>query len=608
MLTLSHIRLQMGNQLLLENTSASIADGIKVGIVGKNGCGKSTLFKVILGQIDSFSGDIEIPKNKKIAYVEQEIQNLDESILKFVLSRDKNLMYWRQKSEQASPEELPEIMEQLNFLRSDSAESRVAEILVGLGFSQEDLNRPVHNFSGGWRMRLALAGALFQSSDYLLLDEPTNHLDLEAVLWLSNYLKKYTGTLLIISHDKDLLNTVCNHILHFEGKQLVLYRGNFDTYQANFTLKRENQLKMAEKQKAKREHLQSYIDRFRYKATKAKQAQSRIKMLAKLKDEPIVDLEPTDVFSFPETELLPAPCMKIQGGAFSYVSGIPVLTKLNLSIGNNDRIALLGKNGNGKSTLAKLMAGHLTLDTGTLTKSTKFKVGFFNQHQNEELPSQGTPVSYLSPMMVDKRESDIRSYVARFGLTADKAITQICCLSGGEKARLLLAKICLDKPQILILDEPTNHLDMQGREALADALNAFNGSVILITHDFHILESVCDTLWIVDHHTCKEFDGDLQDYKNLLLGMTNKKEPEKIEIRTPAPAKNKTEKLPYIKKHLKELEKRVETLHVERDKLIQSLIQLNQVDFASIQKQIKELEMQISETENEWTIWADKLP
>ncbi len=607
MLIISHIRLQMGNQLLLEDASAAIADGIKIGIVGKNGCGKSTLFKVILGQLDNFSGEVDIPKNKKVAYVEQEIQNLDESILQFVLSRDKVLMKWRQKLQNAQPEELPEIMEQLNFLRSDSAEARVAEILAGLGFSQSDLTRPVHDFSGGWRMRLALAGALFQSSDYLLLDEPTNHLDLEAVLWLENYLKKYSGTLLIISHDKDLLNTICDHILHFEGKQLVLYKGNFDTYQSTFTQKRENQLKMAEKQKVKRAHLQSYIDRFRYKATKAKQAQSRIKMLAKLKDEPIVDLEPTDVFSFPETELLPAPCMKIQEGSFAYEKDIPVLTKLNLSIGNNDRIALLGKNGNGKSTLAKLMAGQLSLDTGRIIKSAKFKVGFFNQHQNEELPERETPVSYLAPMMPGKREPELRSYVARFGLTADKAITQIRYLSGGEKARLLLAKICLNKPQILILDEPTNHLDMQGREALADALNAYNGSVILITHDFHILESVCDTLWIVDNHTCKEFDGDLEDYKNQLLGLTVKKELVKVETK-PVVKKDKTEKLPYIKKHLKDLEKKVETLHSERDLLIQSLMQPDQIDFANIQKQIKELEMQISETENEWTLWADKLP
>lgn len=607
MLILSHMTIQMGNQLLLDDASVAIADGIKVGIVGKNGCGKSTLFKVILKQLESVSGEVEIPQNKKIAYVEQEIQNLNEPILQFVLSRDKNLMHWRQELEQAAPEELPEIMEQLFFLKSDSAESRVAEILSGLGFSQSDLSRPVHDFSGGWRMRLALAGALFQPSDYLLLDEPTNHLDLEAVLWLENYLKKYTGTLLIISHDKDLLNNVCDHILHFEGKKLVLYKGNFDTYQSTFTLKRENQIKMAEKQAVKRAHLQSYIDRFRYKATKAKQAQSRIKMLAKLKDEPIVDLEPTDVFSFPKTELLPAPCMKIQNGSFSYVQGTIILKNLNLTIGNNDRIALLGKNGNGKSTLAKLMAGELVLDEGQIIKSAKFKVGFFNQHQNEELPPKETPVSYLTPMMLAKRESEIRSYVARFGLTADKAITKVGLLSGGEKARLLLTKICLDKPQILILDEPTNHLDMQGREALADALNAYNGSVILITHDFHILESVCDTLWIVDNHTCKEFDGDLEDYKNQLLGVTMKPEPVKVIVPVP-PKKDKTEKLPYIKKHLKELEKQVEFLHKERDTLIQSLMQPDQHDFANIQKQIKELEMQISETENEWMQWAEKMP
>ena len=607
MLILSHITVQLGRQLLLEDASAAIADGIKVGIVGKNGCGKSTLFRVILGQLDTVLGEIEIPKNKKIAYVEQEIQNLDIPILQFVLSRDKNLMHWREKLQDAEPQELPEIMEQLSFLRSDSAEARVAEILSGLGFSQADLSRPVRDFSGGWRMRLALAGALFQPSDYLLLDEPTNHLDLEAVLWLENYLKKYAGTLLIISHDKDLLNTICDHILHFEGKQLVLYKGNFDIYQSTFTQKRENQIKMAEKQRIKREHLQAYIDRFRYKATKAKQAQSRIKMLAKLQDEPIVDLEPTDVFSFPETELLPAPCLKVEEGSFSYIPGTMILNKLNLSIGANDRIALLGKNGNGKSTLAKLLAGQLALDSGRIIKSAKFKVGFFNQHQNEELPLKETPVSYLMPMISGKRESDIRSYVARFGLTEDKAITQIQYLSGGEKARLLLAKICLVKPQILILDEPTNHLDMQGREALADALNAYNGSVILITHDFHILESVCDTLWIVDNHTCKEFDGDLEDYKNLLLGKMIQSESVKKTSKTII-KKDKTEKLPYIKKHLKDLEKQVESLHAEREKLIQSLLSPEQHDFPSIQKQIKELEMQISEVENEWMLWAEKMP
>ncbi len=606
MFILSQIRLQIGTRLLLDNASTTIADGMRVGVIGKNGCGKSTLFKMILGQSDNFTGEINYPRNKKIAYVEQEISNLDTPILQFVLSKDKDLMFWREKLQNAEPQDIPQIMDHLSFLHSDSAEAKVAEILSGLGFTNADLTRPIQDFSGGWRMRLALAGALFQTSDYLLLDEPTNHLDLEAVLWLESYLKKYKGTLLIISHDKDLLNSVCNHILHFEGKTLVLYRGNFNTYQSAFTQKRENQLKTAEKQKEKREHLQSYIDRFRYKASKAKQAQSRIKMLAKLKDEAIVELEPDDVFSFPDTTPLPEPCMKIENGSFAYISGKTILTKLNLAIGNNERIALLGKNGNGKSTLAKIMSGYLKLDTGKMTISPKFKIGFFNQHQNEELPPKETPVSYLSPMMSNKRESDIRSYLAQFGLTAEKAITPIGHLSGGEKARLLLAKICLDKPQLLILDEPTNHLDIQGREALADALNAFNGSVILITHDFHILESVCDTLWIIDNHTCQEFDGDLQDYKNQLLGIkvSPEKQPPKEK---PAPKKDRSEKMPYIKRHLKELETKVEDLHARRQSLIQSLINPQNIDFESTQKQIKELEKQISQTENEWSLWADKI-
>ena len=589
--------------MLLEDASCQLVDGQKVGIIGKNGCGKSTLFKVLQHQIDIDTGRVLVPKNKKLAYAEQEIPDLDMNILDFVLARDKDLMYWRQKATESATEELADIMDHLTLLQSDSAEARVATILKGLGFTDTDFAQPVKHFSGGWRMRLALAGALFQNSDILLLDEPTNHLDLEATLWLEDYLKKYSGTLLIISHDQDLLNNLCTHILHFEGKRLVLYRGNLTIFQTTFQQKKENSQRQMERLAMKKEKLQSYVNRFRYKATKAKQAQSRLKMLERLNqaEVEIVPVEAEDEFHFPEVYVMPAPCIKLKNVSVGYVPGKPVLRRLNLQIGNNDRIALLGRNGNGKSTFAKLLSGMLSPESGEIVQSKKLRVGYFNQHQNEELPEKITPFDYIKPFLGDTMKEDkIRGYLAAFGLTQDQAISKIGTLSGGEKARLLLSRICLDKPQILILDEPTNHLDLQGRQALADALNEFNGTVILITHDFHILESVCDTLWLVQDGTCREFDGDLNDYKSMLLEHPEEDKSQPI-ITQP---KVKKPSLHTTKQKIKELEKQLTVLEKQRDYLLDLLLKPD-CDYASVQRDLKETEMQIAETENAWMELAD---
>lgn len=605
MIKIDDITLMIAGKELLTGASCQISDGKKVGVIGDNGCGKSTLFKAILGQIPPFLGEIQIPKDAVIATVEQEIADTGVPILQFVLNKDRALKYYREKLQTATDAELVEIHEHLRRLGSDSAESRVAAILHGLGFAQEDFSRPIHDFSGGWRMRLTLAGALFQNSDILLLDEPSNHLDWEAVIWLENYLKKYRGTLLLISHDKEFLDNNCEEILNFENKKLVLYHGNYHTFQKNFALKNENLKKQIQKDNEKRAHLQSYIDRFRYKASKAKQAQSRIKMLEKMGQNPELLPESKDVFNFPKAEELAPPYIRLENVSVGY-GDAPVLTKLNLMIADNERIALLGRNGNGKSTLAKLLAGELKPMSGTLFKSAKLKVGFFNQHQNESLPADETPVSFMSALMPEQTEAQIRSYLAQFGLEAEKAITMIDKLSGGEKVRLVLGKICLAKPHLLLLDEPTNHLDLKGREALIEALNQYNGSVILITHDFHILQCVCDTLWIVQNKTCKKFDGDLEDYRKILLDEKPAEKPKnKVELAAPKAKKISKSSL-YFK--MKKVEETLAKLDAEQKETEAKIAAGGaDTDYKSLNRRLNEILEETKEQESLWDTYAEQM-
>lgn len=604
MIKLENITVQIASKILLENASAQIADGQKIGIVGNNGCGKTTLFKVLKGEHDVNSGEVFCPPARLKAFVEQEIreEDLQKPILNYVLGKDRKLAELRRLEQNARPEELPEIMEQLWLIEADSAEARTAEILVGLGFNQEDLSRPVRDFSGGWQMRLNLAGALFQRSDILFLDEPTNHLDLEAIVWLEHYLQKYRGTVLLISHDRDFLNHVCQGILHFEGGKLAFYSGNYDNFARQYAQKIELADKQIKKQNERRAHLQSYVDRFRYKASKARQAQSRLKMLEKMEDIAEVARDRESRFSFPEIKPLPSPLITLENAAVGY-NGVPVLKKLSFYINQDDRIALLGKNGNGKSTLVKLLSSHLPLLDGTMKKSGKLKIGYFNQNQTEELPLEQTPAEYLAALLPDKPEKIIRAHLGRFGLEQEKAVTKINALSGGEKTRLLFARISVDAPELLIFDEPTNHLDMAGRAALADAVNAYQGAVILISHDFHLLEMVADSLWLVHNRTCTPFDGDLNDYHEFLLNPDKDAKPRPV---APKP-ESKPVQMPKssrpdrkIRAALREIEQNMARLERQKGEILQKFAAVSGKEVGELQIRLHNLEAQIAAAEEEW--------
>lgn len=609
MIDINDITVRIGSKVLLEHASAHISDGQKVGLVGPNGCGKSTLFRILKGELETELGSVFFPNGYHVVFVEQEFSHaeLDCPILDFVLSKDIERAALLQKLETASEDELAAIHERLNIIGANAAQARASEILSGLGFKQADLNRPVKEFSGGWRMRLALAAALFQASDILLLDEPTNHLDLEASMWLEAHLAKYRGTLIIISHDRNILNSLCNYIVHFDNGRLVTYSGNYDTFQTTRAMQKELLQKQASRQEDKRRHLQSFVDRFRYKATKAKQAQSRMKMLEKLETITLMEDPASTVFDFPKTAELSPPLLTIEDGIAGY-GDKAVLRRLNLQIVDNDRIALLGANGNGKSTLAKVISGRLPLLEGKLRCSSKLKVGYFAQHQAEELPMEQTALEYMSSLLPGKLEPQVRAHLARFGLNQEKALTQIAKLSGGEKARLLFAAMSYNAPQLLILDEPTNHLDIDGREALIKALNEYGGSVILITHDLHLIELIADDLWLVKNGSCQPYNGDLSDYKSLLLN------------NNPAPVIQKPKKAPELPKQdfrqeKKLLQAEIRRLEREMDKLSQEKEQLENMfqnpltveETIKIQKELAWTVNQLQLSESQWLDNSEKL-
>lgn len=608
MIDINNITVRIGSKVLLEQASTHIADGWKVGLVGHNGCGKSTLFRVLLGELETELGEVYFPSGSRVATVAQEQNETEMPIWDFVLAQDKERARLLQKLKTASEEELGEIHEQLKIIGASSAEGRAAAILNGLGFANDDLRRPIKEFSGGWRMRLALAAALFQPSDILLLDEPTNHLDLEASIWLENHLRRYKGTLLLISHDRYILNDLCNYIIHFENQRLNTYSGNYDTFQKTRTLQREVQAKQIAKQEIQRKHLQSFVDRFRYKATKAKQAQSRIKMLEKMEILAPLSSEYSSSFDFPEPIELSPPLISLDDVSAGYDDNI-VLKKLSFRIVDNDRIALLGANGNGKSTLAKLLSGRLPPMSGTINRSKKLEVGYFAQHQSEELPLDMTACEYMSTLMPGVLEPKVRAHLARFGLNQEKSITQIAKLSGGEKARLLFAAMTRNAPALLILDEPTNHLDIEGRDALVEALNAYKGSVILITHDLHLIELIADDLWLVKNHTCKPYNGDLEDYKQSLLEDKNtaKKTVEPVKKENTRKQGNYHE-IKQLNSDIKRLEKTLSRLNDEKSTMEMRFAEpLPTEELISLQKDLGCLQNQIDEAEAQWLALSEKL-
>jgi ATP-binding cassette subfamily F protein 3 len=517
MLRIENLVFDAWGRRFFDSASVFIPAGTKVGLVGRNGVGKSTLFKLIVGDLIPVGGEILLPKSARIGSVDQEHPATPTSLLDTILAADARREALNAALEVAEPEQLADIYQQLNAIDADRAPARAAEILSGLGFSNADLDRPMAEFSGGWRMRVALAAALFAEPDLLLLDEPTNYLDLEGALWLEARLKKYPHTALIISHDRELLNNSVDAILHLSHGKLDLYTGGYNDFETRRAEKSRLQAATKAKQDVERAHLQRFIDRFRAQASKATQAQSRIKRLAKL--EPIAEVveERVAPFTLPSpTRPLAPPLLQLEGAAVGY-NGAPVLRDLNLRLDVDDRIGLLGVNGAGKSTFAKMIAGALPLQAGQMKREQRIRVGWFHQHQIEALDPEDTPLDILRRERPDDSESSRRSRLAQFGLSFDKQETTVANLSGGERARLLLNLVAMQAPHLLILDEPTNHLDIDSRRALLDALNDYEGAVILVTHDRSLIELVADRLWLTADGRIKPFAGDMDDYARFIL-------------------------------------------------------------------------------------------
>ena len=518
MLHINDLTYRLGPRLLFDDATAALPDRARVGFVGRNGAGKTTLFRMISGELAPESGTITLPRNARLGRVEQEAPGGPGTLIDFVLDADKERSALMAEAETATdPHRIAEIQMRLVDIDAHSAPARAAGILSGLGFDHEGQRRSLSEFSGGWRMRVALAAVLFSAPDILLLDEPTNYLDLEGTLWLIDYLAHYPATVLVISHDRDLLDEVADHILHLDQAKLTLWRGNYTSFERQRREQQALQMKLVKKQEEHRRHLQAFVDRFRAQATKARQAQSRLKMLARM--EPVSAMVDSHVLPFdlpsPAKPLSP-PIVAMEGASVGY-GDKAILTRLSLSISNDDRIGLLGSNGNGKSTFAKLIAGRLEAMSGAVRRSSKLDVGFFAQHQVDDLAPGGTPYSHVAELMRDGTEAKIRARCAQMGFPNVKADTRVSELSGGEKARLLMGLATFTGPHLLILDEPTNHLDIDSRAALIEALNDYQGAVILVSHDRYLLEACADRLWLVADGTVKTFDGDMDEYRRFVL-------------------------------------------------------------------------------------------
>jgi ATP-binding cassette, subfamily F, member 3 len=521
MLNLNDITVRLGGRTIIGGASANLPPRGRIGLIGRNGAGKSTLVKVIAGMLEADTGSIDMPRGSRLGYIAQDAPGGTASPFETVLAADTERAALMHESESIAdsghdPHRLGDIHERLIAIDAHSAPSRAARILVGLGFDEEAQHRPLDSFSGGWRMRVALASLLFSQPDLLLLDEPSNHLDLEAVLWLEDFLKSYPATILLVSHERDFLNNVVDHILHLTGGKLTLYPGGYDQFE-RLRAERQAQLASAKaKQQAQREHLQEYIAKNSARASTAKQAQSRQKALAKL--QPIAELidDPSLSFDFPDPDELRPPLITLDLASVGYTD-VPILSRLNLRLDPDDRIALLGRNGNGKTTLARLLAAQLKPMDGEMNASGKMRVGYFTQYQVEELDRSETPLQHMTQLMKGASPGAVRAQLGRFGFSGAKATTDVGKLSGGERARLALGLITRDAPHMLILDEPTNHLDVDAREALIQALNDYSGAVVIVSHDRHMLEMTADRLVLVDSGTAKEFDGSIDDYIAFVL-------------------------------------------------------------------------------------------
>lgn len=571
MLTISNLTYRIGGRTILEDCSVNITDGWRVGVVGLNGAGKSTLFKLIAGELQADQGQIALSARQSFGMVRQDLPETDQPLLDVVLSANAEMSrLWRESETETDAQKLADIYQSLSDMNAYAAPARAATLLTGLGFKESQLREPFSSFSGGWQMRVMLASVLFVEPDFLLLDEPTNHLDLEAIMWLENYLQTYPHTMMIISHDRELLNSCTDHIVHVDKQKLTLYGGNYDAFEKERALKADLQQKIYEKQQAQRAHMQAFIDRFRAKATKAAQAQSRIKAMERMDLVDAVIADRAITFRFPNPEKIPSPMLSIQKADIGYEPGKPVVRQIHENIDMDDRIALLGANGNGKSTLMKLIVGKLEPLRGEIRRSGKLRIGYFSQHQTDELDIASTPYLEMLRLMQKTHpavtEPQVRAKLGAFGFSKDLADNRIGSLSGGEKARLLFAFMSLDAPHLLLLDEPTNHLDMEAREALVQALNNYEGAVVIVSHDPHMIERVADRLWLVRDGACVPFAGDLDDYRRFIIQSRReeKKEERKTEVKA-APQKDKSSA--DARKKSAKAEKELERLGAERARL-----------------------------------------
>ncbi len=610
MLTVSDLTYKIGARTILDDSNITIMDNWKVGVVGKNGAGKTTLFKLISGDLTPDGGTIKKNSNKRLGIVRQDLPEVDTPLIDIVLESNIELTnLWKQTETEKNPEKIAGIYERLQDLDAYSAPSKASRLLTGLGFTENQIKEPFSSFSGGWRMRVALAAALFNEPEILLLDEPTNHLDLEAIIWLESYLANYPYSLLIISHDREILNKCIDHVIHVDGLKLKMYTGNYDTFER---LRAENlglQQKIFKKQQAKRAHMQKFIDRFKAKASKASQAQSRIKALERMDivDE-VISSRATN-FNFPNPDESLSPMISINDVDIGYLENDPVLNKINKSINYDDRIALLGANGNGKSTLIKLIANKLIPMNGEIFRSPKLRIGYFSQHQTEELDINSTPYIEMKSLMSNKnssiKEQIVRSKLGSFGFSHDLSNNKINSLSGGEKARLLFAFMCINSPHLLLLDEPTNHLDIDAREALVLALNNYHGAIIIVSHDPNMVERVADQLWIVKDGKCQNYDGNLDDYKEFTI--KSRKEQKKALKKTKnINTNNVSKKIKYLNSQaVLKLEKKIELLENQKKELenlmsTKELYSKNSNDIKQINEKYNKIVSDLEIAENTW--------
>lgn len=615
MLSISNLTYRIGGRTILEDCSINVMDGWRVGVVGLNGAGKSTLFKLITGELHNDGGTVSLSARQKLGQVRQDIPETDDPLIDVVLAAHTEMAaLWKAAETEQDPNKIADIYQSLADMDAYSAPSKAATLLTGLGFKESQLNEPFSSFSGGWQMRVMLAAVLFVEPDFLLLDEPTNHLDLEAIMWLENYLVSYPHTMMIISHDRELLNKCTDHIVHVDKQKLTLYGGNYDAFEKERALRTGLQQKMFEKQQAERAHMQAFIDRFKAKASKARQAQSRVKAMERMDLVDAVIADRAIKFNFPNPDKIPSPMLSIQKADIGYTEGHPILRGVHENIDRDDRIALLGANGNGKSTLMKLIAGKLGIMGGEIFRSGKLRIGYFSQHQTDELDVESTPYIEMMRLMQkitpDVAEPKVRAKLGAFGFSRDLADNKIAALSGGEKARLLFAFMSFDAPHMLLLDEPTNHLDIDAREALVQALNNYEGAVVIVSHDPTMVERVADRLWLIKDGKCSNFEGDLEDYRNFTI--QSRREERSAEKKAAAKAKDKVEpvqnvspkNLSELKKKAEKAEKEIARLTAEKDVLEEAMatpdFYLDNHKAITVQKEYERVVAALSEQEDIW--------